>query len=282
MKGTAYLLQATLISLWWIGLLWSPTFYAAFQFPGIGPDAFKAFLLPDLVILGLLSIVRAYTHKKQLDYVILGGFAFATLYCINATILTGGGLLSTTIMVLGLCYNLFLIADRQVFRNSTSSNLWLNGLKTGFQILCVWLLTLFVFPALLLHSFGTPTVRVGPTAILSIILFIGFSGLGLYSAYTMVKLGEGTPLPIDQTQKLVTKGPYQYVRNPMAIAGIGQGLAISLLFRSVPILLYALIGAVLWQFVVRPLEENDMEERFGEPYLDYKKRVKCWIPIFRS
>ncbi|MCB0540816.1 MAG: hypothetical protein KDE33_25100 [Bacteroidetes bacterium] len=109
MKGTAYLIQATLISLWWIGLLINQNFYNAFQFPEIGDDAFNSFMLPDLIIVAFLSIVRAYKKKKELDYIILGGFGFATLYCINATILTSGGYLSTTVMILGLCYNLFLI-----------------------------------------------------------------------------------------------------------------------------------------------------------------------------
>jgi hypothetical protein len=35
MKGTAYLLQSALISLWWIGLLVNQEFYEAFQFPEI-------------------------------------------------------------------------------------------------------------------------------------------------------------------------------------------------------------------------------------------------------
>ena len=93
MKGIAYLLQATLISLWWIGLLINQNFYDAFQFPGIGNDAFNSFMLPDLIIVAFLSIVRAYKKRKKLDYIILGGFGFATLYCINATILTRGGFL---------------------------------------------------------------------------------------------------------------------------------------------------------------------------------------------
>jgi hypothetical protein len=35
LKGTAYLLQATLISLWWIGLFMNQAFFDAFQFPEI-------------------------------------------------------------------------------------------------------------------------------------------------------------------------------------------------------------------------------------------------------
>ena len=278
MKGTAYLLQATLISLWWIGLLLNQQLYNAFQFPGIGNDAFNSFMLPDLTIVAFLSIARAYMKSKELDYIILGGFGFATLYCINATLLTNGGYLSTTVMMLGLCYNLFLISDKNVFKKATTNNLIVNSIKTIFQIICIWLITLFVFPALIINSFGITSLKSDETTILAISLFAFFSIIGLYSAYVMVKIGEGTPLPLDQTQKLVTRGPYKYVGNPMAIAGIGQGISISILFGSIHILIYTMIGGVLWQFVVRPLEEKDMIERFGNDYLKYKNIVKCWIP----
>ena len=280
MKGTAYLIQATLISLWWIGLLINKQFYEAFQFPGIGNNAFNAFMLPDLIIVAFLSFVRAYKKWKKLDYIILGGFAFATLYCINASILTGGGYLSTTVMILGLCYNLFLISEKQVFRKSTSNNFFVNSFKTIFQIICVWTITLFVFPALILKSFGIAALNSDETRVAATVLFVIFSILGIYSAYVMVKIGKGTPLPLDQTQKLVTKGPYKYVRNPMAVAGIGQGLAIAIFFGSVHLLVYTFIGALLWQFVVRPIEEKDMTERFGSDYVDYKMKVRCWIPRF--
>lgn len=278
MKGTAYLIQATLISLWWIGMLINQNFYDAFQFPGIGNEAFNSFMLPDLIIVTTLSIIIAYKKRKELEYVILGGFGFATLYCINASILTSGGYLSTTVMILGLLYNFFLIGESKIFRKSNTNNILLNYVKTFLQIICVWTITLFVIPTLIIDSFGETTMISNNIKIIGITLFIIFSIIGLFSAYVMVKIGEGTPLPLDQTQKLVTKGPYKYVRNPMAIAGIGQGMSISVFFGSFHILIYSVLGAILWHLVVRPLEEKNMIERFGDEYEAYRKTVKCWIP----
>ena len=97
----------------------------------------------------------------------------------------------------------------------------------------------------------------------------------------MVRDGAGTPLPLDQTNNLVVTGPYHYVRNPMAIAGIGQGVSIAAIYQSVPILIYSLLGALVWHTVVRPMEEQDMIGRFGEAYVEYRQRVSCWIPTFR-
>jgi protein-S-isoprenylcysteine O-methyltransferase Ste14 len=282
MKGTAYLLQATLILLWWIGMLLNQDFYDAFQFSDISKTAFNSFFLPDLLIISILSIIRAYNEKKELGLIILGGFAYASLYCINATILTKSGFLATTVMALGLAYNIFLVYEKQLFRKSNTTNILTNGIKTIIQIICVWTITLLIFPIIILKSFGEIPTITTTNKLIGISLLFLFSIIGIYSAISMVINGKGTPLPLDQTQQLVSKGLYKYVRNPMAIAGIGQGISISIIFGSISIFVYIIIGAILWQFVVRPIEEKDMEMRFGKEYDLYKENVKCWIPNFKQ
>lgn len=282
MKGTAYLIQAALIFIWWTGLFASDSFFQIFQFPEIGRKAFFSFIGPDILIVALLSLVRAHYAKRDLELIILGGFAFATCYCINACYLTKGGYLPMTVMILGLFYNFFLVYSSQLFRVSSSTNVFINSFKTIVQIICVWTITLVLFPILILKSLGHEIV---PMYNLSFYvgssLFFLFSLLGLWSAYTMVTIGLGTPLPLDQTNILVTKGPYKIVRNPMAMAGIGQAISIALIYKSIPILVYVLLGALLWQVVVRPIEEKDMLSRFGKEYIAYKNSVSCWIPKFK-
>lgn len=113
------------------------------------------------------------------------------------------------------------------------------------------------------------------------ILFLTFSLIGIYSGYTMSWRGKGTPLPLDCPNKLVIEGPYKIVRNPMAIAGIGQGISVGIILGSYTIILYSISGAILWHIMVRPIEEKDLEQRFGKTYLEYKSRIRCWIPNFR-
>ncbi|MEL6894497.1 MAG: isoprenylcysteine carboxylmethyltransferase family protein [Planctomycetota bacterium] len=281
MKETAYLLQSALISAWWVGLASSQAFFDAFQFEGIPPTAFWALFAPDVGLIASLSAIRAYRKWAAIDYVILGGFAYATLYCANATLLTNSGYLPTGLMFLGLGYNLFVCFHESTFRTATTNVAW-NAVKTAIQIACIWLLALAVIPYVILDAFGTlMTPLPGLSLYVGSIVFACCSMLGLTSAFFMVRDGAGTPLPLDQTNRLVVSGPYRFVRNPMAIAGIGQGIGIAIALHSVHLLVYSLLGAVVWHLVVRPSEERDMLQRFGDSYVAYRDRVSCWIPNFR-
>jgi protein-S-isoprenylcysteine O-methyltransferase Ste14 len=67
----------------------------------------------------------------------------------------------------------------------------------------------------------------------------------------------------------------------MAISGVGQGLAVGLFLGSPLVLIYALMGGLIWQLIFRPLEEADLLEHFGVDYEMYRSEVHCWIPRLR-
>lgn len=81
MKETAYLLQATLISAWWVGLFSSHTFFVAFQYDKIPPTAFWSFFAPDILLIASLTTIRAYRASTSIELIVLGAFGYAALYC---------------------------------------------------------------------------------------------------------------------------------------------------------------------------------------------------------
>jgi protein-S-isoprenylcysteine O-methyltransferase Ste14 len=81
--------------------------------------------------------------------------------------------------------------------------------------------------------------------------------------------------------RLVVAGPYRFVRNPMAVGSIIQGIGVGLLLSSWIVVVYAVFGAVVWNVLVRPVEEADLEARFGEPYRRYRSELRCWVPSLR-
>lgn len=166
------------------------------------------------------------------------------------------------------------------FKTATSTNWAWNLVKTFFQTILFWGFFLLLVPELIMQLEGSVSFpRFKPVSTVGMSAFIIFSVLGLWSGVTMSLIGQGTPLPTDCPNNLVIKGPYKVVRNPLAIAGIGQGVSIGLYFGSFAIVIYALFGAILWHYFVRPAEEQDLEKRFGTTYLEYKKQVKCWLPF---
>jgi protein-S-isoprenylcysteine O-methyltransferase Ste14 len=104
------------------------------------------------------------------------------------------------------------------------------------------------------------------------------SALGFWSAVVMSAFGDGTPLPSAMPNRLVIAGPYRWIRNPMAVAGIVQGGAVGLILESWLVVAYAVVGSLVWNYAVRPLEESDLRERFGEEFQQYRDTVRCWIP----
>ena len=111
-------------------------------------------------------------------------------------------------------------------------------------------------------------------------LFLGAAGLRLVITTTalFVRYGEGTPAPWEPPRKLVVTGPYRYVRNPMIIGALLILLAETLLFRSLPLLLWATIFFLVNALYFPLFEEKGLEKRFGEEYRAYKARVPRWLP----
>ncbi len=91
----------------------------------------------------------------------------------------------------------------------------------------------------------------------------------------------GTPLPVDSPTKLVVQGPYAYIRNPMAIPGLGQGFSVALFFSSIEITIHILVGLIIWVLSIKPMEESYLVDYFSNEFEHYKLYVKCWIPIIK-
>jgi protein-S-isoprenylcysteine O-methyltransferase Ste14 len=143
-----------------------------------------------------------------------------------------------------------------------------NLAKTLAQIVVMWLVFLFVAPALLYRLENR--LGLGHRRFTS--RFWRVVGICL------VTRGAGTPLPADATRNLVVAGPYRHVRNPMAMGSFAQGIAVGLFLGSPLATAYALAGTIGWNYFVRPWEELDLERRFGAPYKAYEEQVRCWIP----
>jgi protein-S-isoprenylcysteine O-methyltransferase Ste14 len=90
--------------------------------------------------------------------------------------------------------------------------------------------------------------------------------------------GEGTLAPWDPTARLVIRGPYRFVRNPM-IGGVFLVLLGEAALFGSPALLIWLAAVLAVNMVYIPLvEEPGLRTRFGAEYEAYCRAVPRWLP----
>lgn len=86
----------------------------------------------------------------------------------------------------------------------------------------------------------------------------------------------------DAPGRLVTAGPFGYLRNPIYV-GVGLLLYSVAFYRQSPtFLLAAIIFLPAIDTFVRRVEEPRLEARFGKQYVEYKRAVPRWIPRIRG
>ena len=288
-------LQGIAVIAWWMALIIWPEIRIHFQFERGSQTSLLAFWLPDALFIAVGSLVTAYLIKRRNRYetaalwLLTGAISYAAIYSFSYTLMTDLGWLGVVMMLPATLWTgvfaMALTVKNEMFRPARPSSTNYVILKTFTQIVVVWSIILVVFPyfiTIVEDKLGIQRVAFPYQRPLSVVLFILLSSIGVYGAYVMSRIGKGTPLPLDHASELVVAGPYAWVRNPMAVSGIGQGLAVALFLGSPLAAIYALMGSAIWQFIFRPMEEDDLATRFGEPYQNYLREVKCWVPRSRA
>ena len=105
-----------------------------------------------------------------------------------------------------------------------------------------------------------------------------FAGIALTVGGFITQKRAGTdPFPFNPSTRIVVHGLYRFTRNPVYVGFALCTLGIAMLVDSAWMLLAVPIGLVLMDRVVIAREERYLERKFGEEYLNYKRRVRRWI-----
>ena len=103
----------------------------------------------------------------------------------------------------------------------------------------------------------------------------------LWSIYVQFTLGRGTPVPLMATQKLIVIPPYSFCRNPMALGTIMAYEGLAFLFGSLGAGVLVTLAAAGLLVYIKRVEEVEMETRFRQAYLEYKRQTPFLLPRFR-
>lgn len=142
-----------------------------------------------------------------------------------------------------------------------------------------------VVPAVILWWDGETNVGWGlggAFASIPVLFGVALLAVGLvlvgWTIWLFSSVGEGTLAPWDPTSRLVVRGPYRHVRNPMisGVAFILAGEAVVLGSKALG-LWFAAVVAVNAIYI--PLvEEPGLRRRFGADYNAYRSNVPRWLP----
>lgn len=152
-----------------------------------------------------------------------------------------------------------------------------------YSTLFIGLFLIFLPARVLARSGLVASPTIGPAQIAGIALAAAGAIVALWCIFTFATVGRGTPAPFDPPRRLVDRGPYRLIRNPMYL---GAGLAMAgaaLYYRSLALLAY--IGAFLLatHLFVLAYEEPTLRRTFGADYEAYCKRTGRWWPkVLRS
>lgn len=126
------------------------------------------------------------------------------------------------------------------------------------------------------RALGWPSLPDGTLWIGIPLLLLGAAGVG-WAFAAFVNVGHGTPNPIAPPTRLVTTGPFAWVRNPIVLSHALASLGIAFLVRSPAAALIVLLIGIPVQYNVRH-EERALERRYGDAYRAYRAVVPRWIP----
>jgi protein-S-isoprenylcysteine O-methyltransferase Ste14 len=141
-------------------------------------------------------------------------------------------------------------------------------------------LSLFIVASLLVDNF-LEFPKLLPTP-LNIVLSMPFLATGLilnlWATLHFIK-ARGTPVRFNPPPKLVTTGPYAYVRHPQATSWFILFWGLGFLFSSTSLVfIFTPLFVLISVLDVKMIEESELEKRFGNEYVKYKKRAPMFIP----
>jgi len=123
---------------------------------------------------------------------------------------------------------------------------------------------------------------IGPARVLGFLPAATGALFYVWCAWDFAVTGGGTPAPIDPPRKLVVRGLYRVMRNPMYVGIVLILIGENVLFESGLLLLYAGLVWVAFHLFVTQYEEPTLKQKFGASYDEYCRAVPRWILKLRD
>ena len=177
------------------------------------------------------------------------------------------------------------LADRYaefIYRIATTKNKLKIIMTPVGIILWFGLSALLVFASLWLDKLLPVYLPFSPliNLFLSALLLVIGAILALWAVCTFITV-RGSPVPFNPPKEFITTGIYSQIRNPMLLGWFLMLFSLGILLSSISLIfIFTPIFILLNILYIKTIEEKEMEKKFGEQYLKYRKSVPMFIPRF--
>lgn len=152
-------------------------------------------------------------------------------------------------------------------------------LGTLLYTLAVPGLMIVLIPYLLLTlRFRLIPMRLGIYHIFGWLLICVGTVLYLWAAWDLTFTGKGTPSPISPPKKLVVRGPYRVMRNPICGGILLILFGEAIYFQEVILIVYSCLIFLSFNRHIRNNEEPMLTKKFGANYRLYCHAIPRWLP----
>jgi protein-S-isoprenylcysteine O-methyltransferase Ste14 len=113
------------------------------------------------------------------------------------------------------------------------------------------------------------------------LLIAGGAAMLIWTVVLFHREGKGTlgvGNVMGEPVRLVVRGPYRHVRNPMISGVLAILLGEAVVAASIWLLVWFAIFLTMLEISIRFWEEPHLAQRYGSDYLNYRQNVRRWIP----
>lgn len=180
-----------------------------------------------------------------------------------------------------------IVAKSILFLLGSAALAWLsrstlrNPRAHGFYRFFAWEAILALFLTNATHWFEDPfsAPKLLAWLLLTLSAFLVFASVSQFRKKGRIDRSRRDPslVSIEKTTSLVTSGVYRYIRHPMYASLLHLSWGILLKDASWTAVFLTLVATVML-FITARLEERENLRYFGEPYREYMKRTKMFVP----
>ena len=123
-----------------------------------------------------------------------------------------------------------------------------------------------------------PLTIIGPSWLvyLGVLILIG-SFLGFGYMVNFYKKNKTEIEPTKTTSKIIISGLYRYSRNPIYLILCAGPIGLGFIFMTYWAMFAFIPALIVIYYTAIKKEEQYLEKKFGQVYLDYKKKVRRWL-----